>query len=161
MWSEPLAAGIADYRSAVLSWVQPSGSPISVRCRVRLQPASHTITFEDLAPVASAWRGNACLLFHMHDERLEGLRQMVLKGELDSAPDGTLVFAVTEFVIANGRPTTDRMPHAGAPVHMFQFYRLGRSKARAYLAKRGAPWPPIPFEQIGRDVGIAPDEESA
>lgn len=159
MWSEALAAAIADYRSAVLSWVEPSGAPISIRCRVRLDAASHTITFEDLAPIASAWQGKACLLFHMHDERLEGLRQMVLKGELGLAADATTEFKVTEFVTANGRPNTDRMPHASAPLHMFQFYRLGRSKANAYLAKRGEPWPPIPFEQIVRDVRRAQDAE--
>ena len=153
MWSDPLAAGIGDYRSAVLSWVEPSGAPISIRCRVRLQAASNTISFEELAPIATSWQGKACLLFHMHDERLEGLRQMVLKGELGAAADGTIEFKVTEFVTANGRPNTDRMPHASVPVHMFQFYRLGRSKANAYLAKRGEPWPPIPFEQIARDVG--------
>lgn len=155
MWSDALAALIADYRTAVLSWVEPSGAPISIRCRVRLDAASRTITFEDLAPLALAWRGKACLLFHVHDERLEGLRQMVLKGELGTTADGTLEFAVTDFVTANGRPNTDQMPHASAPLHMFQFYRLGRSKANAYLAKRGAPWPPIPFEQIAQDVGRA------
>ena len=155
MWSDALAALIGDYRTAVLSWVEPSGAPISIRCRVRLHPASHTITFEDPAPLAGAWRGKACLLFHSHDERLEGLRQMVLKGELGTTGDGALEFAVTDFVTANGRPNTDQMPHASAPIHMFQFYRLGRRKANAYLAKRGAPWPPIPFEQIARDVGRA------
>ena len=87
---------------------------------------------------------------------------MVLKGELRTAVDAGVEFGVTEFVTANGRPNTDRMPHAGAPVHMFQFYRLGRTKAKAYLAKRGAPWPPIPFEQIARDVArdVARDEGS-
>lgn len=155
MWSDALAALIADYRTAVLSWVEPSGAPISVRCRFRLHAVSRTITFEELAPIAGAWQGKACLLFHFHDERLEGLRQMVLKGELGTTGDGALEFAVTDFVTANGRPNTDQMPHASAPIHMFQFYRLGRSKANAYLAKRGAPWPPIPFAQIARDVGRA------
>ncbi|HEY7827470.1 MAG TPA: hypothetical protein VIB99_04505 [Candidatus Limnocylindrales bacterium] len=153
MWSEALAAGIPDYRSAVLSWVEPSGDPTSIRCRIVLRRDSHVIELTDLAPVARAWRGKACLLFHMHDERLEGLRQMVLKGMLGVAEDGSVEFAVSDFVTANGKPNTDQMPHASAPLHMFAFYRLGRSKARAYLAKRGAPWPPIPFEQIVRSVG--------
>ena len=41
-------------------------------------------------------------------------------------------------------------------VHTFQFYRLARRKAKEYLAKRGEPWPPIPFEVIGRAVDEAP-----
>jgi hypothetical protein len=153
MWSDALAAGIPDYRSAVLSWVEPSGDPISVRCRVVAHPGSQVLELADLAPLARAWRGRACLLFHMHDEHLEGLRQMVLKGVLGVGHDGAPEFTVSDFVTANGRPDTDRMPHAGAPLHMLAFYRLGRSKAKAYLVKRGAPWPPIPFEQIARDVG--------
>jgi hypothetical protein len=92
----------------------------------------------------------------VHDDRLEGLRQMVLKGEL-VADGGSVVLKVTEFVTANGRSGTDEMPHAGAPLHMLAFYRLGRRKANEYLAKRGEPWPPIPFEEIGRAVAEAPD----
>ena len=152
MWSDKLAASIGDYPSAVLSWVDPSGYPISVRCPVRWQAGTQVVTFPHLPPTADAWRGKACLLFHTHDERLEGLRQMVLKGELVAAADGAVVFDISEFVTANGRADTDRMPHAGAPLHMFQFYRLGRRKSRAYLAKRGEPWPPIPFAEIGRAV---------
>ena len=152
MWSDKLAAFIGDYRSAVLSWVEPDGYPVSVRAPVRLEEGTHTITFPQLPPAAADSRGKACLLFHVHDERLEGLRQMVLKGQLVETDGGALVFEATEFVTANGRPDTDRMPHASAPLHMLQFYRLGRRKANAYLAKRGEPWPPIPFEEIGRAV---------
>ena len=152
MWSDKLAAFIGDYPSAVLSWVDSSGYPMSVRCRVGLEDGTQIIALPNLPLIAGAWRGKACLLFHMHDERLEGLRQMVLKGELVAAEAGAVQFKVSEFVTANGRPDTDRMPHANAPVHMLQFYRLGRSKARAYLAKRGAAWPPIPFEEIARAV---------
>ena len=81
---------------------------------------------------------------------------MVLKGEL-MAVDGQVVLAVSEFVTANGRAGTDRMPHAGAPLHMIAFYRLGRRKAQAYLKSRGAPWPPIPFDEIRRAVMEEPD----
>jgi len=59
---------------------------------------------------------------------------------------------VTEFVTANGRTDSDEMPHAGAPLHMFQFLLLVRRKARDYMAKRGAPWPPIPFDEIAQKV---------
>ena len=157
MWDERLAALAKDYRTGVLSWVEPSGYPASVRCRAVLDSARQRVTFDGLPPAARAAGGPACLLFHMHDERLEGLRQMVLKGEL-RVDAGALFLDVTEFVTANGRTGTDRMPHAGAPLHMFQFYRLGRRKAKEYLAKRGEPWPPIPFAEIVRAVEQAPEE---
>jgi len=66
------------------------------------------------------------------------LRQLVVRGEL--VPDGgVLMLRVERFVTANGRANTDAMPHAAAPLHMLRIYRLGRRKARAYLAKRGTP----------------------
>ena len=156
MWDDRLAALAAKYETAVLSWVAPTGDPVSVRCRVVLDAASERVTFPALPPMAEGAAGFACLLFHMHDEHLEGLRQLVIKGEL-AVDEGTIVLRVTGFVTANGRTGTDRMPHAGAPLHMFQFYRLGRRKAREYLAKRGEPWPAIPYEKIARAVVEAPD----
>ena len=43
---------------------------------------------------------------------------------------------------------------------MLDFYRLGRRKAKEYLAKRTDPWPPIPFAEIGRKV-LAEDDHPA
>jgi hypothetical protein len=156
---EGLLALIGDYPTAVLSWVQPDGYPVSVRCRARRLAGSERVTLEALPGIASGWRGRACLLLHMHDEHLEGLRQMVVKGTLADGPPsesglapGTPEFLVSAVVTANGRSDTDRMPHAGAPLHMLQFLRLGRRQARAYLRKRGTPWPPIPYDDIGRAV---------
>ena len=153
MKGEGLLALVSDYPTAVLSWVQPDGYPASVRCRVRRLASSGRFEFTSLPGFASAWCGSACLLFHMHDERLEGLRQMVVKGTIvEGAAALGIEFTVGDIVTANGRPDTDRMPHAGAPLHMLRFYRLGRRQARAYLRKRGAPWPPIPYDEIGRAV---------
>lgn len=149
MWDKNLADLVRDYSTGVLSWVEQSGYPISVRVKPRLDYAREAVTFVDPPPIAAGWRGKACLLFHKHNERLEGLRQMVLKGELVEE-DGALALKVTEFVTANGRPDTDLMPHAGRPLHMFQFWLLGRRKSKEYLAKRGEPWPPIPFDYITR-----------
>ena len=156
MWDRRLAQRARSYPTGVLSWVEPSGYPVSVRVAVELDEPRDRVLFRALPPVARGRTGLACLLFHVHDDRLEGLRQMVLKGEL-VADGGSVVLKVTEFVTANGRSGTDEMPHAGAPLHMLAFYRLGRRKANEYLAKRAEPWPPIPFEEIGRAVAEAPD----
>ena len=156
MWDSRLVACAPAYRSCVLSWVDPSGDPASVRVGAVLDEAAGVARLPSLAPYAAGWRGPACLLFHHHDEHLEGLHQLVLKGDLVEL-DGEVVFRVGEFVTANGRPGTDAMPHASAPLHMLAFYRLGRRKAKAYLAKRGSPWPPIPFDEIRRRVEAAED----
>ena len=156
MWDKQLAALVRAYPTGILSWVQPSGDPISVRVAVELDEPGELVRFPIVPAVARDGTGLACILFHAHDEHREGLRQLVLKGEF-VAEDGNLVFKVTEFVTANGRAGTDQMPHAGAPLHMFAFYRLGRRKAKEYLANRAQPWPPIPFAEIGRKV-LAEDE---
>lgn len=156
MWNEQLASLVGDYSTGVLSVVEPAGYPTSVRCKPRRNADRQVFTFPDPPPVAASWRGVACLLFHMHDQRLEGLRQMVIKGELVSE-EGVLTLHVRDFVTANGRSDTDQLPHAGRPLHMLQFWLLGRRKAREYLAKRGTPWPPIPYDKIERAL----KEESA
>jgi hypothetical protein len=149
MWNERLAALTREYSTAVLSVVDADGYPVSVRCLVRLDPARQVFTFPAPPAEAISWRGKACLLFHQFNERLEGLRQLVILGEL-FCEEGLLTLQVSKFVTANGRQNTDRMPHASSPIHMLQFFWLGRRKARAYLAKRGTPWPPIPYEEIDR-----------
>ena len=159
MWDRQLAALAQAYPTGILSWVGPSGYPVSVRVAAELDESRESVSFAGLPSAALDATGRACLLFHFHDDRLEGLRQMVLKGEL-VAGEGSVVLKVTEFVTANGRVGTDVMPHAGAPLHMLAFYRLGRRKAKEYLAKRAEPWPPIPFAEIGRKV-LATDEPPA
>jgi hypothetical protein len=149
MDGERLLPLVSEYRSAVLSWVGPDGFPASARCHATWsadQP--ERLGLDTVPPWATGVTGLACVLFHQHDDHLEGLRQMLVKGEL--AGDGT--FRVLGVVTANGRQDTDQMPHAGAPLHMLAFLRLGRRVSKEYLRKRGKPWPPIPFDEIGRRV---------
>lgn len=152
MARDELISAIDRYpRGAVVSRLGEDGYPESVRCRATCVPGTRELTLT-LPAFAAAWRGAATLLFHRHDERLEGLAQLVLRGSIAQRDDGTTVFTVTDVITANGRDDTDEMPHAGAPLHMLQFFRVGRGKAKAYLAKRGSPWPPIPFDEIARRV---------
>ena len=149
MWNERLAALTSEYSTAVLSIVDSDGYPVSVRCLAHLDPARQIFTFPTPPAQAMSWRGKACLLFHQFNERLEGLRQIVVLGEL-VCEEGLLTLQINKFVTANGKENTDRMPHASSPIHMLQFFWLGCRKARAYLGKRGAPWPPIPYDEIER-----------
>lgn len=152
MAREELIARIDRYpRGAVVSRLGERGYPESVRCGAIHVAGTREVTLA-LPPFAAAWRGPATLLFHRHDEHLEGLAQLVLRGSISGREDGTTVFSVADVITANGSDDTDEMPHAGAPLHMLRFFRVGRGKARAYLAKRGAPWPPIPYDEIARRV---------
>ena len=149
MWNKQLARLATKYPTGVLSVTDVGGYPASVRLAARLDTKQRIVTFPALPAYAQGWRGKACLLFHRHNSRLEGLRQMVLKGELVEE-DGAVALRVTDFVTANGQTNTDEMPHAARPIHMLQFLLLGRRKAKEYERKRGAPWPPIDYAEIER-----------
>jgi hypothetical protein len=151
MWNERLASLIDTYHSAVLSSVESDGYPTSVRCQIRADVSRHLVTISDPPALAKNWRGRACLLFHEHDAGLESLRQLVVLGELRDE-DGILTFHIEKFVTANGRTDSDQLPHASSPLHMLKFFFLGRRNARAYIAKRGKPWPPIPYDDIARSL---------
>ena len=149
MWNKQLAQLATKYPTGVLSVADVGGYPASVRLVARLDTKRRVVTFPALPAYAQGWRGKACLLFHRHNSRLEGLHQMVLKGELEEE-DGAVALRVTDFVTANGQTNTDEMPHAARPIHMLQFLLLGRRKAKEYERKRGAPWPPIDYAEIER-----------
>jgi len=149
MWNKQLAKLATRYPTGVLTIADVGGYPASVRLVARLDTKRRIVTFPAPPPYAQDWRGKACLLFHRHNNRLEGLRQMVLKGELVEE-DGVVALRVTDFVTANGQTNTDEMPHAARPIHMLQFLLLGRRRAKEYERKRGAPWPPIDYAEIER-----------
>jgi len=149
MWNKALIACARAYPSGVLTIVEPTGYPFSVRCRVEFDEKREVITIPAPPPVAAGWRGKACLLFHRHKEDLGDQHEMMLKGTLDGEA-GTLLFQPTDFLTGSGKQDTDRMPVAGGPIDMIQFMLLGRRKAREYLAKRGAPWPPRPWDKMIR-----------
>ena len=147
MWNDRLAALAREYPTAVLSIVDTNGYPSSVRCTVHLDPTRQVAIIAHPPAQAMTWSGKACLLFHQFNERLEGLRQFVILGDL-LCEEGLLMLRISKFVTSTRRQDTDKIPHASTPWQMAQFLWLGWRNARAYIAKRGAPWPPIPFDTI-------------
>jgi len=140
VWSSELAACARRYQGATLSVVEPGGYPISARCQVELDDERQQITVKRLPPLAELWRGPACLLFHRHDERLENQYQLLIRGRLTEEGE-SLIFRPSAFVTANGSRNQDRMPHAGAPLQLLKFMRIGRRQAGAYLRRRQLTWP--------------------
>jgi hypothetical protein len=155
MWNKTLGSFLATYPNAVLSIADDDGYPASVRCSLEVDIAQQTVMIPRPPIQAKSWRGHACLLFHEHDAHLESLRQLVLLGEL-TEQEGSLVFYVKKFVTANGRTDSDQMPHASSPFHMLTFFWGGWRNAQKYLAKRGAPWPAVPYDEVARLIAEEP-----
>lgn len=149
MWNNALGALLATYPNAVLSIADENGYPASIRCRIEGNAEQHVVIIANPPMQTKSWRGQACLLFHEHDAHLESLRQLLLLGKLTENA-GTLIFHVEKFVTANGRANSDQMPHASSPFHMLKFFWGGWRNAQKYLAKRGAPWPTVPYDEIDR-----------
>jgi hypothetical protein len=149
VWNARLIACARAYPSGVLTTVEPSGYPYSLRVVPEFDADHGLIAFPGAPVVATGWRGKAGLLFHRHNPDLSGQHELMIKGELLAAA-GTLALRPAEFLTGSGRLDTDRMPVAGTPLDMIKFMLLGRRRARDYLAKRGAPWTPRPWDKMLR-----------
>lgn len=149
MWNKTLIACARTYSSGVLSVVEDSGYPFSVRCIVEFDDVRELILFPTPPTDVVGREGLACLLFHRHDADLGGQHELLIKGELREDA-GVLILHPGEFLTGSGRQDTDRMPVAGSPLDIMRFMMLGRRKAREYLAKRGKPWSPRPWGKMLR-----------
>ena len=149
MWNKRLIACARTYPSAVLTIVEDSGYPLSVRCVVEFDDARELILFPALPSDVLGRRGAACLLFHRHNADMGGQRELLIKGELHEEA-GVLLLRPSDFLTGSGRQDNDRMPYAGSPLDIIRYMMLGRRKAREYLAKRGKPWSPRPWGKMLR-----------
>jgi hypothetical protein len=156
VWNARLVACARAYPSGVLTVVEPSGYPCSVRAVPQFDADQGLITFPGTP--AAGRQGKASLLFHRHNPDLSGQHELRVKGELIDVA-GTLTLRPAEFLTGSGRMDTDRMPGAGSPLDMIQFMLLGRRKSREYLAKRGAPWTPRPWDKMLRYLDEHPSAE--
>ncbi len=155
MWNKQLVARAQMYPTGVLTLVDAAGYPFSARCAVEFDADREVMTLSGAGTLFADRAGKACLLFHRHNPDLSGQHELMIKGAL-AVEDGRLVFRPGEFLTGPGRQDTDRMPVAGSPIDIFQFMLLGRRKAREYLAKRGAPYPPRPWAKMLRALDEPP-----
>jgi hypothetical protein len=149
MWNKQLIACARVYPDGVLTVVEDSGYPLSVRCNVQFDNARELILLPAPPQDIVGRQGLACLLFHRHNADLGGQHELLIKGELREEA-GILTLRPGDFLTGSGRQDTDRMPYAGSPLDMIRYMVLGRRKARAYLAKRGKPWTPRPWGKMLR-----------
>jgi hypothetical protein len=130
MWAEA-AKWVAKFSEGVLNAVDGGGYPISVR-QTALPYDANTGTMAVVLPEAlGAVAGPASLLCHFHDEKLWGLRAILLKGRLERR-EGAWMFVTTSFT----------------PPSMWKMIKGVRESTKQYLAKRGLPMPRVDYEVI-------------
>jgi len=127
------AAALADYRSAVLTWVDADGGPASTRVRPTVGADGRLLIAGD----AGVRAGPASLLCHSHDERLWSQRSFVTVGSLHRA-DGRWAFASERFIEGASR----------SPLRVVRMFRDARSTTRRYLGKRGLSRPTVAWDEF-------------
>jgi hypothetical protein len=136
MWSELLRL-LAQYPSAVVSFVDGEGSPTSFRCHPVPDTAEEVLVVDppsEMTPRA----GRAGLLCHRHNEQLWGLRSFIAGGVL-AERDGRWVLVPDRMTIGMGH---------GGPLALVRMIRRGRRTSAAYLARRGWERPEIEWERL-------------
>ncbi|SFF81738.1 Pyridoxamine 5'-phosphate oxidase [Actinacidiphila alni] len=127
----PGAAVLADFRTAVLAARDASGAPRLVRTRTTPVPGGFGV---DPGVERSIVPGPASLLVHRHDERLAGIRNALVRGELTRTPEGGWAL-LPERVI---EPSGD-----GRPRDLVRTLLTCRRTAKSYLRRRNLERPRV------------------
>lgn len=136
--SSPLPGAdiLARFPTAVLSARDASGAPLLSRTRTTPTPDGFLV---DPAPDCEIAPGPAGLLVHRHDDRLSGLYNALVRGELTPADDGRWLFRPTRVIEPSG---------SGAPRDMLRTLRTARRTTRTYLATRSLPHPKVDWPTL-------------
>ena len=136
MWDE-IVAHLADFPTAVLTAVDETGYPFSVRCSPRPDPSTQVLRL-DLQEGRRIRVGPAGLLCHRHDEQLWNLKSFFVSGDLERDARGWILHP-RRFVPGAG---------IGGVIGLLRLVRAGRRRTRRYLEKRGLARPTVPWDRI-------------
>lgn len=139
MWAE-LVRQLQHYPTAVLTMTDHAGYPLSIRCHPQIDKDAQALRIA-LAPGIGAMRqGPASLLCHAHNEKLWRLRNLLVRGTIELAPNtvDTWLFLPRRLIRGQSR----------SPIYFVRTLVASRRTARRYLAFRGVSRPSIPWRLI-------------
>jgi len=145
MWNR-IAKQVQSYPDAILTFVQESGFPFSVRCKPHYERDQQVFRLH-LPDQIGIQAGPAGLLCHQHDKNLWNLKSIVVRGRLEQDERGWLF-----------RPL-QCVPGMGGIVGYIRFVIRGRRLARRYLIHRGLDRPEIPWAEYIALVRMANSDE--
>lgn len=136
MWNE-ITRYLPEFSSAVLTGLDPTGYPYSLRCQPRLDPARQVLVI--VLPTSTPLQpGPAGLLCHSHNDHLWNLKSFVVRGELAHERAAWLL-RPAQFIPGMG---------LGGWRSYVHFVRHGRQATRAYFARRGLHQPRVDLEAM-------------
>ena len=136
MWDNLLKL-LAGFSSGVLTGVDASGYPYSMRCRPEPDAAAQGLRLK-VPDYAGIQPGPAGLLCHQHDELLWNLKSFVVRGSLERDAQGWL-FRPRQLIPGAGM---------GGLMGFLNFVRTARRTTKQYLANRRLARPGIPWARI-------------
>ncbi len=136
MWTEILRH-LRDFPDGVLTWLDETGYPFSVRCAVQPDAAAQVLRVQ-LPEVGAIQAGPASFLCHRHDERLWNIKSFAAQGAVERDGQGW-IFRPRRFIPGIGID--------GVPGY-WRWIAHGRRTAKRYLARRGWPRPRVPWGAI-------------
>jgi hypothetical protein len=123
------------FSSAVLTWIDASGFPFSIRCRPVIGPSGVRI---DLSNSIAAEPGRAGLLYHSHNDKLWRLRMLLVVGLLERE-GRAWVFHPQKII--TGVAGVNKL-------HMLRSLVNARRTASRYLNQRHMPRPEVQWKRI-------------
>lgn len=122
---------LAAYPTAVLAARDSAGNPLLARTTVTTTAEGYQVALPSRFEAAP---GPASLLVHRHDERLDGLHNAVVRGELTAGG----LLRPSRLVEPGG-------PRGSGPVEMLRTVRTLRTATKRYLDRQGLPRPAVPW----------------
>ena len=130
---------VADFSSAVLTGLDGSGYPYSIRCQPEPDAARQRflLNLPDNLPLQP---GPTSLLYHVHDELIDQMKSFVVRGILEREASGW-VFGPRQFIPGVG---------IGFMMGMPGFILSSRRSAKHYLQTRGLPRPQVNWHDVAQ-----------
>ncbi len=136
MWSN-LVNRLGEFPNAVLTTIDASGYPFSMRCTPQVDEARQVLLIGQLAD-QHFQAGPAELLYHYHNEQLWDLKALQILGRLEQV-EQTWTFHPERFIPGNG--------FLGLFDQMRSIFKTSADAGR-YLKKRGIPRPKIRWDEF-------------
>jgi len=137
MWNE-ITRTMAQYDTAVLTFVDAAGFPLSVRCVPQMDGTRQVIRVK-LPPDVVAQPGPASLMSHYHDNQMWNLRGYNVVGELEKEGEEGWVLRPRRLL-----PGLD----SGGMLAQFKMLVKSRRVVQQYLDKRGLSRPKVDWAGI-------------
>jgi hypothetical protein len=132
---------IKTYSEAIISFIDNTGYPFSIRSRFNLKEPENYIEMAKPKSLRYKFKPDqkARAIFHYHNEKLDKQRQLLLKGILNEK-ENKLIF------------TPQHVSETFPSVKIIDFISWGKAEVNKYFEKRGIKKPDLQLEKLVKEI---------